>query len=217
MRAISLYKKLFDTVQLIKPQLGYLLLTGSCENYIRDTLAYILNRKYANVARDLRHRDNSGRLHIVDIAFMTGETISTCIELKQLYLKDMVNSGHKFYKNLEEDIKARQLLCKDVFGIVLSRRICSERFFGNKRITAYLYEDVKNRDEGILKLHDYLQIQRLRDVYPTKPDKALLAKWNVQGTLIELYGWIIAPSKQSISQVNKCRVRPTHQSTNLVM
>lgn len=194
MKAVSLHKQLFDAIQLIKPQLGYLLLTGSCENYVRDTLACILNRNHMNVGRDLRRRDNAGKLHIIDIALMSEETISACIELKQLYLKDMVNSGHKFYKNLEGDIKARQSVCKDVFGIVLSRRICSAQFRGNKRITAYLDEDFKNRDEGISKLRDYLQIQRFRNVYPIKPNKALLARWNVQGALIELYGWVIVPS-----------------------
>lgn len=188
----QLHNDICDAVTIIKPQLGYLLLTGSSENYIRDTFAFYLNEKGACVGRDYRIRDKSGKLHIVDIVELTDGSISKCIELKQLYIKNITDKGHTYLKNILRDLQARKRLCKNTYGVILVRDVSSNPDSEREKIMTYVADDIKKRQRGIGWMNNVIMSELgVGNVYPSLEDNALIADVSEQGVDVRLYSWVI--------------------------
>jgi hypothetical protein len=178
---------------LISDQLPYLLLTGSSENYIRDTLAHYLASQGYYVARDYRVLC-SGTSRKADVAIIEDETLRTVIELKQLYLKDFKKTGHRYVANIINDVTDRRSVCDEVYGIVLVRRIPSDMSlpFGTGFKYTYVDEDRPFLADGVSRLHDALKHVIGRGVlYPGSWREALVFPTGGLGQGVELYAWVI--------------------------
>jgi hypothetical protein len=163
-------------------------LTGSSENYIRDTLAYSYVADGQCAARDHRVTDTNGKLHIIDIALLSDGLLSTCIELKTLYLKELREDGTQSkYSNLERDMEARGTLCDDVCGIVLVRDVVGRLSRDGEAIAMYVRQDARKRESGIQRIHNFIKIRSgPRHWYPDNSDDALIHKSRVDLSRIGL-------------------------------
>jgi hypothetical protein len=190
----QIHAALRDAIAPVSRQLGFSLLTGSSENFIRDMLAAELHDRGLIVGRDYRRKDRTGKLHILDIAVFEKGHLSTCVELKQLNLKDMRSSGPLFFKNLSRDMAQRQRVCESIYGVLLLRDISAAPATDEEGRFSYVHEDLKRRAGSIDKLVSYFRA--LRDIeafYPQTPSKACVSHSQCCEVTISLYAWVLRP------------------------
>jgi hypothetical protein len=130
MTSNELMETLFTSLTKVKTHLGenhlaYLLLTGTCENFIRDQLAYELFIKGYTPARDYHYYSDKNKHEYIDIALLepglTGlKSINYIIELKAFHAKGISRRGHNPYLiNIDKDFRKREALKRTHFEVVL--------------------------------------------------------------------------------------------------
>lgn len=196
MKMRQIHFALVHALARVKQQIGYLLLTGSSENFIRDMLASELFKREPCVARDYRCG-----ARILDIAFLEchhrqkGKRPSCCIELKQLYLKDLGEDGRpRYFENLTKDMKSRKKVCRDVYGIVLTRDVPVVPK-GAVGIFKHVEADARKRGEGLATTERYLLSMKKRkkigEFFPQGIHEAQVVSAKCHGAKVNLYAWVV--------------------------
>ncbi len=189
----SLFADLRAVVARIREQLPYLLLTGSSENYLRDTLAFQLSTKHRLVARDYPLQCN-GRARKADIAFLGTSGPRAIVEMKQLYLKDFRREGHAYVRNIVDDVADRQSVCPEVYGIALARRVPSEwpLPWADEFAYTYVAADQPFSADGVARLHRVLRgLPGFRAVYPVNWQEARVLPVEEARSGVELHAWVM--------------------------
>jgi len=192
----TLFAEVRTSVALIGRQLPYLLLTGSSENYLRDTLAYQLSLKHRLVARDYPIACK-GRHRKADIAILRESAPTTVIELKQLYLKDLRALGHGCIKNVTHDLTDRRSVCAEVYSVVFARRIVPGVVlpWANEFNYAYERADLKFAPDGIARLHgEICKLPAVASCYPAAWQAGQVLAQDTLNSGVELYAWVVKAS-----------------------
>jgi hypothetical protein len=191
--ASMLFDEVRAAVALIANQLPYLLTTGSCENYLRDTLAYQIATRHNNVARDHRVQCN-GVWRKADIAVLENEAIRAIVELKQLYLKDFRTRGHAYIKNIVADVTDRRSACDEVYGIILTRHIPPDFALPWGKNFKYAFEraDRKHVQAGVERLaKEITDLSCVADCHPKSGTTARVLPQDGESPGVGLFAWVI--------------------------
>jgi hypothetical protein len=186
-------------VQRAGEKLGFILLTGGSENFVRDCLAYECFKAGLLATRDFRTRDYDGNLHIVDLAIGQRDGLDALVELKQFYLKDFKSANPLYFGNVTRDILKRAPLRSThrnaaVYGVVLLREVDLSAYVDNGQFLAYAAEDFRHLASGVSRMHSFLQAAPgMESCVPIKLSEAKLAEWSVDGASVRLYGWVLTP------------------------
>lgn len=198
--ASTLHRLLISAVSRAGEKLGFILLTGSSENFVRDCLAYECFINDMLVTRDYRIRDSSGYLHIVDLAIGKRDDLDALVELKQLYLKDFKGKRPLYFGNVTRDIVKRAPLL-DVhtdaaaYGVVLLREVDLSDYLDRGQLLAYAEEDFKRITTGVSRMHAFLKTppENIQSCTPSTEEGARLGEWVIGGARVRLYGWVLTP------------------------